>query len=141
MENIEELKKIISKDIPYHRNKFQWCCLINDICFKNYCYRPQFKGRQTIHLWEHQYTTNILTVTHVRLIFQTHISELFSNLIDYYLEESRKYEPTNTSEREFNEWQVNQRKMIKKIDEKDIMIKSGELFKEFVDCYRNGYFE
>jgi len=134
MENIEELKKIIAKDVLDYRTKFEWCRLVNDICFKNYCYRPQFKGRQTIHLWEHQYNTNILTVTHVRLIFEIHISKLLSNLQNYYMEESQKYE-TN-----IDEFDVIQRK-INKITEKCILINSGEVFKEFVDCYRNGYFE
>lgn len=140
MENIEELKKIIAKDVLDHRTKFEWCCLVKDICFKNYCYRPEFRGPKISHIWEHQYTTNILTVTQVRPIFEIHIFKLLSDLQNYYLEESQKYEPTNTSEREFNEWQVIERKM-KKIGENLIMFQSGEVFKEFVDCYRNGYFE
>ena len=50
------------------------------------------------------------------------------------MEESQKYE-TNT-----DEFDVIQRK-INNITEKCILINSGEVFKEFVDCYRKGYFE
>jgi hypothetical protein len=140
MENIEEFTTIIMNNIMDYITAFDVCCLVKDICFKNYCYRPEFRGPKISHIWEHQYNANILTVTDIKLIFQTSIFNLINDLHNAILKESQKYEPSSTYEWEVNEWEVIQRKM-KKISEILIMFQSGEVFKEFVDCYRKGYFE
>ena len=59
--------------------------------------------------------------------------EIFSMIQSEYLQESQQFEP-QSSENE------NLQRKIKRATEIMIIIERGTIFKEFIDCYRHGYF-
>ena len=132
MENLEEFMTCLKTRI-YELQAFGLCCKYKDICLKNYTYKPRKNDcNQIIHEWEHKFKDKIITVDIIRQILVNDIFEMFSDLQSECLQESQKFEPNEY------EHEVLQRK-IKKIAEICIIIEKGELFKEFINCYRYGY--
>ena len=69
----------------------------------------------------------------LRMSISKDLFELYSAKQSEYLAESQNYEPSDENHEKF------QRK-IKKIAEICIILHKGIIFREFIDSYRNGYF-
>jgi hypothetical protein len=132
MENVTELMKYIETDLlNFNRNII---FKIKDICLKNYNYKPRFNEVNIIiHEWNHKENNSILTLDSVRKFLTEDLFEIMSELQSKYLSEAQHFEPSDEIHENF------QRK-IKKIAEICIMIEKRVLFKEFIDFYRDGYF-
>lgn len=135
MENIQDFINIVSEERNfYHLQPFDLCCKYKDICLKNYTYKPRkYTYDHIIHEWEHNFKDKTINVDMIRQVLVKDIWELFSELQNKYLQESQYFEP-NEGKHE------NLQRKIKKIAEICIVIQKGLIFKEFIDCYRNGYF-
>lgn len=133
MENAEQFMSIIKEDM-LSLDTFKLSCIFKDICLKNYKYKPRLSDcNQIIHEWTHTFKDKTLTVDIIRQILVQGVYELFVNLQCEYLSESQEYEPNDEKHYGFQ-------RNIKKVAEICIMLDKGLLFKEFVDNYRNGYF-
>jgi hypothetical protein len=125
------IAKLQEYDI-YNINPFMLCCLCNDIYLKDYKYCPEL-NKQIIHLWTSKYTKPSLTINDIRFIFETYVKYAIIELQTQYLADAQIFEDGDKNHC------VLQRK-IKKCAEICIMLNSGVVFKEFVDCFNNGYF-
>jgi hypothetical protein len=125
-----------------HINSFRLCCLCNDIYLKDYNYNPQLNkcGQiihlwTLIHLWTHKDNKLILKIDDIRFIIETYIvyaiTELQGMLLtDALLIDAKKCESHHK----------NLQRKIQMCSEICIMLNSGVVFKEFIDCYKNSYF-
>jgi hypothetical protein len=130
MENLDEFINKLEKNL-FEINSFYLSCIFKDICLQNYVYRPKSgMCNQIIHEWEHKYSSQIITVDIMRYILIDDIYNIIYEIQGKYLIESREYEPQH---------EILHRK-IKKIAEICITLRKGLIFKEFIDCYRFGYF-
>lgn len=119
-------------DINYI-NPFMLCCLCNDIYLKDYKYCPELRYKQILYLWTSKNTNHTLKIDDIRFIFETYVKYAISELQGQYLADAQKYE---TSDENHACCQIK----IKKCAEFCIILNSGVIFKEFIDCYKNGYF-
>ena len=117
----------------YNINPFMLCCLCNDIYLKDYKYCPELRYKQIIHLWTSKNTNHTLNISDIRFILDTYVVYAISELQGQYLADAQKYK---ASDEKYECCQGN----IKKLDEIYIMFNSGVVYKEFIDCYKNGYF-
>ena len=117
----------------YNINPFMLCCLCNDIYLKDYKYCPELRYKQIIHLWTSKNTNHTLNISDIRFILDTYVVYAIIELQGQYLADAQKYE---TSDENHACCQIK----IKKCAEICIMLNSGVIFKEFVDCFKNGYF-
>ena len=112
-------------------NSFRLCCLCNDIYLKDYNYNPQLNTcGQIIHLWTHKDNKLILKIDDIRFIIETYVVYAITELQGQILAEPVK------DESHYKNFQ----KKIQKCSEICIMLNSGVVFKEFIDCYKNSYF-
>jgi hypothetical protein len=126
------IAKLQEYDI-YNINPFMLCCLCNDIYLKDYIYNPYLNEYgQIIHLWTSKYTNHSLKIDDIRIILETYVMYDITELQGQYLADAQKYE---ASDEKYERCQRN----IKKCIEFCIMLSSGVVFKEFVDCFNNGY--
>ena len=133
MENIDEFIRRCTNDLS-HISYFLLACNYKDICLKNYKYTPKLNNcNQIIHEWSHNYKDKILNTDIIRDILVKDIYTTFSDLQNEYLQKSRHIEPND------EEYEKSSRN-IKKLAEICISINNGKLYKEFIDCYKNGYF-
>jgi hypothetical protein len=132
MENVTELMKYIEDN--FYDFNLNIIFKIKDICLKNYNYKPRFNEVNIIiHEWNHKENNSILTLDSVRKFLTEDLCEIMSELQGKYLSEAQHFEVFSS------EHEILQRK-IKKIAEICIMIEKRVLFKEFIDFYRDGYF-
>lgn len=131
MENVEELIQHIDTNLLEFNTDIVY--KIKDICLKNYNYKPRFNEVNVIiHEWQHKTNNTILTLDVVRQFICNDLFELMSGLQNKYLSDSQYYEPSDSNHEIF------QRK-IKKIAEICILLRKDDIFRTFVDNYRNGY--
>lgn len=132
MENIDEFVTVVEKDI-WGITSFSLSCLFNDVCLRNYIFKIQHNSSgQIMYSWENKYNEKKLDVTDIRTVLTIYIFDIISEIQNKYICESQHYEQSEYKN------EVNQRK-IKKSAEIMLMIKKGIIFKEFIDCYKNGY--
>lgn len=133
MENVEEFMTILEQEC-YVLSVFKLSCMFKDICLKNYNYKPRLSNcNQIIHEWENYFIDKTLTVDIIRQMFEENVRPLLHDLEIKYLVETQKYDPSDEIHNQYM-------RKVKKLAENDIMIRNGILYKEFIDCYRNGYF-
>lgn len=131
MENVEELIQYIDTNLFDFNTNIVY--KIKDICFKNYNYKPRFNDiNMIIHEWQHKTNNTIITLDVVRQFIYDDLFEHVSCLQCKYLCDSQNYEPSDNKHENY------QRK-IKKIAEICILLRKDDIFRTFVDNYRNGY--
>ena len=134
MENVEELIQHIDTNLFEFNFTTNIVYKIKDICLKNYNYKPRFNEiNMIIHEWQHNTNNTGLTLDVIRQFIYDDLFEFVSMLQCKYLAESQHYEPSDNNHENF------QRK-IKKIAEICILLRKDDIFRTFVDYYRNGYF-
>jgi len=112
-------------------NPFMLCCLFKDIYLNDYKYCPKLnKYRQIDHFWRIGIRSDI-TTNDIRFIFETNYYAI-NELQTQYLDDAQNFEVGDENNC------VLQRK-IKKCTEICIMLSSGVVYKEFIDCCKNGY--
>lgn len=132
MENVSELILFIESNLLTCDTNIVY--KIKDICFKNYNYKPRMSEVNTIiYEWQHKLNNNIITIDQVRLFLTETLYDIVSKLQSAYLSESQSYIPTS------EKYEILHRKMLK-IAEICITLHKGIIFREFIDSYRNGYF-
>lgn len=132
MENVQELIQYIEDNLFIFNTNIIY--KIKDICFKNYDYTPRFNEVNiVIDEWKHKTNNTILKLDIVRHFLTEELEELISDIQNKYLLEAQHYE-TNDENHE------NLQKKIKKIAEICIKLRKSNIFKVFINNYRNGYF-
>jgi hypothetical protein len=133
MDNTEEFINTLRKDL-WNIQPFYLACIYKDICFKNYKYNPRCDNcNRIIHEWEHNFNHRIITVDMIRNIMIYDMYDMVTELQTEYLNEAQHYNP---SDENHEKYQI----QLKKIAEICILISRGVFFKEFIDSYKNGYF-
>ena len=133
MENLDEFINKLEKNL-FEINSFYLSCIFKDICLQNYVYRPKSgMCNQIIHEWEHKYSSQIITVDMMRYLLIDDIYEVLYYILCKYLIESKE------QDQHYEKYEILRTKIIK-IDEICITLRKGLIFKEFIDCYRFGYF-
>ena len=113
-------------------NSFRLCCLCNDIYLKDYNYNPHLNTcGQIIHLWTHKDNKLILKIDDIRFIIETYVVYAITELQGMLLTDAKWCDESHLK---------NFQKKIERCSEINIMINSGVVFKEFIDCYKNSYF-
>ena len=133
--SVEKTEAFIAKLQEYninYINPFILCCLCNDIYLKDYNYCPQLRCGQMMYLWTSKNTNHTLNISDIRFIFDTYVVYAIIELQAQYLTDVQKYE---TSDEKYERCQ----RIIKKCSEFCIMLFSGVVYKEFINCYKNGY--
>ena len=130
IENTKYFINAVKKDIC-NINSYYLCCLFKDIYLKNYKYCPQLRFGQIIHLWTSKNTTTTINMDAIRCVMDKYAKNSMYVLEDKYVKEAHN---SKMVEQEFII------ENIKKLDEIYIMFNSGVVYKEFIDCYKNGYF-
>lgn len=132
MENVEQFMAIINEDIC-SLHTFKLLCIFKDMCLKNYKYKPRLGNcNQIIHEWQHFKSYETLTVDTMRKILTHDVFEIMTELQLKYIAKIRIESKYKTH--------YGLQKKIKKLSDICIMLEKGLLFKEFIDCYRDGYF-
>ena len=132
IENTTNFINAVKKDIC-NINSYSLCCLFKDIYLTNYKYCPQLNMcGQIIHLWTYKYTTTTINIDDIRYVFDICVKNSLYELQGQYLSDAQNFE-------DGDENHCVLQKNIKKCAEICIMLNSGVVFKEFIDCYKNGY--
>jgi hypothetical protein len=132
MENVSELILFIKSNLLTCDATIIY--KIKDICLNNYNYKPRMSEVNTIiYEWQHKLNNNIITIDQVRLFLTETLYEIVNKLKTDYIADSFKYVLMSQAH-------DNLQRKIKKSSEFCITINKGIIFKEFIDCYRNGYF-
>ena len=131
MENESKFLSVIKENLKI--NNFEFCCIFNDVFLQNYNYTPRYnKINKIIYEWVHNTTQEVISLTDIRIYLTTTLRMRFYRLNDSYLNDLCNVE---SDSREF--------KILKdksnKIFEFSIMLEKGDIYKEFVDCYKNSY--
>jgi hypothetical protein len=128
-ENFGKFMQILKNNIT-DITTFEICCLFKDVLLENYVYKPNLTHyNQVTHMWEHRLTRETISINQIRKICKE-IRYKLLNIQNEFLQNL----DDSTLENETN----NTRK-IKHIAELCIYIHSGDLYKEFIDCFRKGY--
>jgi hypothetical protein len=145
IENIEEFVKELLENNYSTDNTFAIICLFKDKCMKDVNYLPQVNddGIKIKHEWElvdneiDDWIT--LNVKDFRKILMDDLELVFDKVGNKY----------KTKLQEFNDFKRGPSSLGKKYEscinlssELSVQLSSsGKLFKEFIDCYRLGYFD
>jgi hypothetical protein len=117
---------------------FVFCCAFHDSCLRDYRYISPSKSKfDSKFYWENR---NKLTpdrhlyVDHIRRILMYDMYDVVKKLHSSFLEQLQEYNLYTDSYAYCQE-------KIKKCSEWLRIISEGKIFKEFIDCYKNGYFQ
>ena len=84
MENIRELQLYIDNNLfcPY----FNLLYSVNDICMKNYIYKPRYnEANIIIHEWEHKTNKNIINVKMLREFYTKDVYDYITDIQSQYI--------------------------------------------------------
>jgi len=147
LENIKEFATIlIEKNYSYlFKDLFPFICLFKNMCMKNVVYMPivNERGIKIKHEWvltnikDGIENVKILNVKDFRQLFMDDIKEVFEKIEYKYINE---LQCINNAE-QFREHEQIQRYINISTNLHLSLVRSGKLFKEFIDCYRLGYFD
>lgn len=133
MENVNELITFIDENL-YDLNSLIIIHKIKDICFKNYDYKPRFNEINCVICeWKHKINHNIITIDDIRQLINVKLYDLLREIQSKCISESQNYAVNHEIHNKFMP-------KIKKIAEICIIIRKDYIFKQFIDYYRNGYF-
>jgi hypothetical protein len=150
MENIDEFintyKETLDELFEYEYTEdgisnFEFVCMFKDIFLKNYCYKSytsSTNSNQIVHEWvNNKNDTIILSINDIRNYLRENIIDRLIDLSNQYIDNQHVVKMQFTPG--CNPHILNDYK-IKYIQKKQNSIKNGEVYKEFLDCYKNGYF-
>ena len=148
MENIDEFIDAYKKSLDnlfeyeYKNNaipNFEFVCMFKDICLKNYHYKSYYSSEnsnQIVHEWVYNTNTSlILNINDIRTYLRKDIFERHIELSNHYTEVIQQFW-LSPGDKQY----ILTDCKIKYIQQKQHSIKNGEVYKEFLDCYKNGYF-
>jgi hypothetical protein len=134
MELGNDFKNILKNEL-FNLNKFKLCCIINDYVLRDYKYNLRNDNdNQIIHEWVHKITNKLILLKDIRIMTTEILSSIFSEIQTEYMSDLQFYENINDVISE------NKMRAVKRISEICVMIDQGDIFKEFVDLYKNAYF-
>jgi hypothetical protein len=127
-ENFSKFMQILKTNI-FDMTTFEICCLFKEVLLENYIYKPNLTYyNQVTHMWEHRLTRETISINQIRKMCKEIRNRLLNIQKDFLqnLDDITLENETNT-------------RKIKHIAELCIYIHSGDLYKEFIDCFRKGY--
>lgn len=122
---------------------FAFCCAFHDICLRdykyfavtnydsNFCFKFYWANKKNLNP---NPDTKYLYVDDIRRILMNIMCDVVKDLQSSILE---KLEEHNLNDKKYCQYQSK----IKKCSEWLRQIENGMIFKEFIDCYKNGYFQ
>jgi len=120
---------------------FVFCCAFHDICLRDYKYFAVTDCDSNFNYkfyWSNKKglnpDTRHLYVEHIRRILMYDMYDVVKKLHSSFLEQLQEYNLYTDSYAYCQE-------KIKKCSEWLQQIENGDIFKEFIDCYKNGYFQ
>ena len=129
-----DFKNILKEEL-FNLIKFKLCCIVNDYVLRDYKYNLRNDNdSQIIHVWVHKITNELILLKDIRIMTTEILSSIFSEIQTEYMSDLQFYENINDVISE------NKMRAVKRISEICVMIDQGDIFKEFVDLYKNAYF-
>lgn len=134
MENVQELMQFIEDNL-LDINSDIIVSKFKDICLQNYVYLQDTVYQVFKHMWLYKggYTNTRITLDMIRRFFSDELFTLIIDLQSKYIRESQEFEPHDNNHEFFQ-------RRIKKIGEICICLRNNDIYKLFVDYYRQGYF-
>jgi len=121
---------------------FVFCCAFHDICLRDYKYFAVTNSDSNFNYkfyWSNKINVNpdtryLLYVHHIRIMLINCMYDVVKELHSSFLEQLQQPKLEN-------EKYVSYQTKIEKCSEWLRIISEGKIFKEFIDCYKNGYFQ
>ncbi len=120
---------------------FVFCCAFHDSCLRDYKYFAVTNSDSNFNYkfyWSNKKNVNpdtrYLYVDHIRRILMNDMYDVVKKLHSSFLEQLQEYNLYTDSYAYCQE-------KIKKCSEWLQQIENGDIFKEFINCYKNGYFQ
>jgi len=139
-DNFIKFMQILKTNI-LNLSTYNICELCHDVLLEFYSYKPKLGyGDTVVHMWENQTTREIITVGKIRIMCKRILNSLI-NVQNEYMVEIENYNSCEETEHDSEKTEKIEilKKKIKKIAELCIYIQDGNLYKEYIDCFRKGY--